>query len=215
MANSSGWATTGWTVTDLADHFGPILHGSIRHKPPGSATEQDILNIHDREGRLYELVDGVLVEKAMGVQESYLAAVLVYLLSEFAFRHDRGFVLGADGLTRLAPGLIRIPAVSFVSWQRLPARQVPRVPILGIAPDLAVEVLSPGNTPQEMDRKGRDYFAAGVSLVWHVEPAARTVRVFTASDRSTLLHEGQDLTGDPVLPGFVLPLRELFARLGP
>jgi Uma2 family endonuclease len=66
-----------------------------------------------------------------------------------------------------------------------------------------------------MDRKVRDYFAAGVSLVWYVEPAARTVRVFTAPDRSTLLHEAQDLTGDPVLPGFVLPLRELFARLGP
>jgi hypothetical protein len=66
-----------------------------------------------------------------------------------------------------------------------------------------------------MDRKVRDYFAARVSLAWYVEPAARTVRVFTAADCSTLLHKGQNLTGDSVLPGFVPPLRELFARPGP
>jgi Uma2 family endonuclease len=203
-----------WTVADLFSHFGPILHRRIRHHPPpGGATEQDVLDIHEREHRLYELVDGVLVEKTMGVQESYLTAFLIHVLSDFLLGHDLGFVLGADGMARLAPGLVRIPDVSFISWQKVPDRLIPRVPMLGFAPDLAVEVLSPGNTPQEMERKLQDYFAAGVRLVWYINPANRTVEVFTGVTTSTLLHEDESLSGEPVLPGFLLPLRDLFARL--
>src|SRR5262245_48733495 len=154
-----------WTVADLLTRFGPIQHGRIRQvPPPGQAAEQDVLDIHDREGRLYELVDGVLVEKAMGIQESFLAAFLAGLLGEFARRNDLGFVLGADGMARLAPGLVRIPAVSFISWKRVPDKRVPRTPMLGFGPDLAVEVLSPSNTPQEMERKLNDYFRANVQV---------------------------------------------------
>ena len=78
-----------------------------------------------------------------------------------------------------------------------------------LAPRLAVEVLSPSNTEQEMDRKLQDYFAAGVLLVWYVNPVQRTVQVFTAPNQALLLREDQDLTGDPVLAGFVLSLRDL------
>jgi Uma2 family endonuclease len=203
-----------WTVADLLTRFGPIQHGRIRQTPgPGQATEQDVIDIHDREGRLYELVDGVLVEKAMGIQESFLAVFLAGLLGEFARRHDLGFVLGADGMARLAPGLVRIPDVSFISWDRVPDRRVPRVSMLGFGPDLAIEVLSPSNTPQEMERKLNDYFRAKVQVVWYVDPRQRTVQVFTAADRFTLLREAQTLTGDPLLPGFTLALRDLFAQL--
>jgi Uma2 family endonuclease len=161
-----GSAPAEWTVADLLAHFGPIAHRRVRQDPaPGSATEQDVLDIHDREKRLYELVDGVLLEKAMGIQESFLAVVIARMLGEFASRSDCGFVLGADGMARLAPGLVRIPDVSFISWQRVPNRRVPRVAMLDFAPDLAVEVLSPSNTPHEMERKLHDYFAAGVALV--------------------------------------------------
>ena len=214
MASILGSTQGEWTVADLAAHFGPILHGRIRHdSPPGSATEKDVITINDRENRLYELTDGVLVEKIMGVQESFLAILLARLLGDFAAKGDLGFVLGADGMARLAPGLVRIPDVSFVSWQRVPNRRIPRVPMLNFAPDLAVEILSPSNTAREMTRKLQDYFTAGVRLVWHVDPAARTVEVFTAADQSTLLREDQELRGDPVLPGFVLPIRDLFAQL--
>jgi Uma2 family endonuclease len=209
-------ALSDWTVADLAARFGPISHRRIRQDPaPGRATEQDVIDIHDREKRLYELVDGVLVEKAMGIQESYLAILLSSLLYDFVRRHDLGFVLGADGMARLAPGLVRIPDVSFISWRQVPARRIPRVPMLGFAPELAVEVLSPSNTRQEMKDKLKDYFTAGVRLVWYLDPAARTAQVFTAVDQSVVLQEDQNLTGDPVLPGLVLSLRELFAQLGP
>lgn len=203
-----------WTVADLLAHFGPIVHRRIRQEPaPGTATEQDVIDIHEREDRLYELVDGVLVEKAMGVQESFLAILVARLLGDFVSRNDLGFVLGADGMARLAPGLVRIPDVLFVSWRQVPGHRVPRVAMLGFAPDLAVEVLSPSNTPQEMERKLQDYFTAGVRLVWYIDPVNRTVQVFTAVDQATLLQEHETLGGDPVLPGFVLTLRDLFAQL--
>jgi Uma2 family endonuclease len=215
MATAPEAVSGDWTVADLLSRFGPILHSRIRQAPaPGSATEADVIAIHDREDRLYELVDGVLVEKAMGVQESYLAVVLAGLLADYAGRHNLGFVLGADGMARLAPGLVRIPDVSFIAWRHFPDRRVPRAPILGLAPDLAVEVLSPGNTAQEMDRKLRDYFASGVQRVWYVAPVSRTVEIFATVDQVVLLHEDQRLTAEPVLPGFALPLRDLFAHLG-
>jgi Uma2 family endonuclease len=187
------------------DHFGPIQLHRIRHSPPpGAATEQDVIDIHASEDRLYELVDGVLVEKAMGAQESYLAVLLCGRLLDFRNRNDLGIVLGADGMIRLAPQLVRIPDVSFISWNRLKSRSVPKVPILGLAPDLAIEVLSPSNTQEEMKRKLDDYF---------IDPEQRTTQVFTPPDQTTLLQEYETLQGGEVLPGFTLALRDLFARL--
>ena len=204
----------GWTVADLFDHFGPVTHARIRQDPPpGTATEQDVIEIHDREDRLYELADGVLVEKVMGVQESFLAVLIGRYLDAHAELHDLGFVQGADGMARLAPGLVRIPDVAFISWSRCPTRKVPSQPMLDFAPDLAVEVLSPSNTQREMQRKLGDYFGSGVAAVWYVDPVKRQVQVYTAVDRSTLVTQDQVLTGEPVLPGFTLNLRELFARL--
>jgi Uma2 family endonuclease len=209
-----GLTTPEWTVADLLARFGPIPHRRVRQDPPpGAATEQDVLDIYEREKRLYELVDGVLVEKTMGIQQSFLAALLVRLLGDFAAARKLGFVLGADGMARLAPGLIRIPDVSFISWAQVPGRKVPRLPMLNFAPVLAVEALSPGNTQEEMDRQLQDYFATGVQVVWYIDDARRTVQVFTAVDQSTVLREPDTLTGDPVLPGFALPLGELFADL--
>lgn len=216
MRTASNANSPGWTVADLLAQFGPILHARVRQcPPPGSATEQDVIDIRERERRLYELVDGVLVEKVMGIHEAYLAALIVQLIGEFLRVHDLGFIMGADGMARLAPGLIRIPDVSFISWGRIPDHRIPRLPVLGFAPDLAVEVLSPGSTDVEMAGKLRDYLAAGVRLVWFVDRVSRAVRVCTGVEQSTVLVEGQSLSGEPVLPGLVVQLRDLFARLEP
>jgi Uma2 family endonuclease len=203
-------STTDMTVADLLERFGPLPVGRIRaNPPPGTATEQDVVDIEAQESRLYELVDGILVEKALGVYESYLALEIGSLLREFAGRNGPGFVVGADGMVRLAPGLVRIPDVSFVSWDRLPERRVPRVPVADLAPDLAVEVISPGNTAREMEQKLQEYLAAGVRLVWYVLPEPREVRTYTA-ERHDVLTLDQELSGGDVLPGFALPLRQLF-----
>jgi Uma2 family endonuclease len=205
-----------WTAADLVERFGPIPLWRVRMVPaPGTATEQDVIDIQVHTDRLCELVDGVLVEKTAGVRESYLAVLVASAIGNFLAASNLGIVLGADGMAKLAPGLIRIPDVSFVRWERFPGRVVPSIPYLESGPDLAVEVLSPSNTAKEMDRKLKDYFASGVRLVWYVDPVKQTAEVFTAVGQSTVLGEGDTLDGGDVLPGFALPLARMFAELGP
>jgi Uma2 family endonuclease len=206
-----------WTAVDLIMRFGAIPLNRVLHDPPpGTAVEQDAIDLCERENRLCELVDNTLVEKTNGSYESYLAVCLSELLSAFVRKHRLGIVLGADALMRLAPGLVRIPDVSYVSWDRLPDRKPPRVAIADLAPDLAVEIISRGNTRQEMDRKLHDYFAAGVRLVWYVyhEPR-REVHVYTGPEQCRILGENESLDGGAVLPGFQLPLADLFAEPTP
>ena len=201
------------SLKDLLNQLGGISPERIRFRPPpGMAKEKHVVQAHDHQNRLCELVDGVLVEKAMGSIESLLAMELAYEIRRFIEDADLGVVLGADAMLRLAPGLVRMPDVSFVSWDRIPSGQFPDEPISGIAPDLAVEVLSAGNTKREMERKVGEYFEAGVRLVWLIDPKARTVDAYTSPNESRRLRNGQTLGGEPVLPGFTLPLRQLFAR---
>ena len=202
------------TLADLLEQLGGLDPARVRFRPaPGTATEQDVLDIHTHEGRLCELVEQVLVEKAIGFRESWLASVLIDTLLSFVKPRDLGIVTGEAGLIRLAPGLVRIPDVAFISWDRLPHRRIPTEPIPGLVPNLAIEVLSEGNTAGEMAGKRREYFAAGVRLVWLVNPRSRTVDVYTGLDQSTTLYEAATLDGGMVLPGFTLPLHELFGEL--
>src|SRR5207237_1801707 len=109
-------------------------------------------------GRLYELVDGTLVEKAMGFKESVIASLIIRALGKWSDDHgDLGLVSGADGSLRLFKSTCRTPDVSFIYWDRLPTRKVPSEPVPHLAPDLAVEVISKGNRPGEMNRKLKDY----------------------------------------------------------
>jgi Uma2 family endonuclease len=202
------------TLADLLERLGGISPSRVLADPaPGTATEEDVPEIHRREKRLCELVDRVLVEKAMGFRESLLAGALITLLRAFVIPRNLGVVSGEAGMVRLFPGLVRIPDVAFTSWDRLPGRQVPTAPVPQLAPDLAVEVLSEGNTDAEMTRKLREYFAAGVRLVWFVDPQTRTVTVYTGPEESRVLDEAQTLDGGQVLPGFSLSLRILLAEL--
>ena len=208
------FTATDMTLADLLQRFGPIPASRIRYDPPpGTATEQDVVALEARETRLFELVDGILVEKAVGFYESILAIRLARFLSEFVERHHLGIVAGADGMLRLAPGLVRIPDVSFISWSRLPQGQIPRQPIPDLIPDLVVEVLSEGNTPREMEQKLQDYFTAGTRLVWYVVPSRQEVHVYTAPDQCKVLSADQELQGAETLPGFTFSVRRLFAEV--
>ncbi len=202
-----------WTVADLLGQLGGVPPGRVRMVPtPGTATEEDLLAVHARTGRICELIDGVLVEKVMGWYESAVALALGYFLRDFLRGRRLGVVLGADGPLRILAGMVRVPDVSFLSFERLNVRQFREVPILPLAPDLAVEVLSEGNTPAEMDRKLREYFAAGSRLVWHIDPASRTALAYTAVNEAEAVAEDGDLEGGNVLPGFRLELGKLFAE---
>jgi Uma2 family endonuclease len=201
-------------LADLHERLGGIPLNRIRFRPPmGTATEQDVLDVHAREKRLCELVDGVLVEKAAGFAESCLAGEVLHRLKLFVDPRNLGLIAGEAGMMRLTSGLVRIPDVSFVAWEQIPGGRMPKKPIPKLAPTLAVEVLSEGNTEQEMERKRQEYFAAGTRLAWVVDPETRTVRVYASVDEFTVLEEEDTLDGGAVLPEFTLPLRELFAEL--
>jgi Uma2 family endonuclease len=199
------------TVGDLLKRLGNIPARRVRlHPTPGTATVEDVIRIDAHEDRLCELVDGTLVEKAMGYEESDVAGVIITALNIFIRPRKLGIVTGEAGPFELLGGLVRYPDVAFTSWDRLPGRKRPKEPVPHLAPDLAVEVLSKSNTPAEIKRKLGEYFRAGVRLVWVVDPKKRTVRVHTSADQSILLKEGQSLDGGDVLPGFTLSLKELF-----
>jgi Uma2 family endonuclease len=215
MAQAAEPAVGTWTAANLVERFGPVPLSRVRlDPPPGTASEEDVVEIHDREDRLCELVDGILLEKAAGIYESYLAALLTHFLGSYLAEDNLGIVLGADGMMRLAPGLVRIPDVSFVSWARLPGRKIPRQPIADLAPDLAVEVLSKGNTRKEMQRKLSDYFAATVRQVWYVYPQQREIRVYVSPEEHTVFTQQQTLGGGDLLPGFTLELPAFFSEPG-
>jgi len=196
---------------ELVRQFGdlPISRLRLDRFP---ATEADVVELHDREDRLYELVDGVLVEKTKGYREGYIAAYVARMLGNFVEPRNLGIVNGADGMMKLAPGLVRIPDVSFVSWKQLPSGEFPKGPIPLLAPEIAIEVLSESNTREEMEKKRREYFAAGGTLVWEVDPETQTVHVYRAAEYEspTVLGVGDILAGDPVLPGFSLPVADIF-----
>src|SRR5262245_2488811 len=142
---------TDWNIADLQAHLGGIPPERIRlYPPPGMATEQDVLHFDDHEDRLCELVDGILVEKVMASYESLLAGILIQWINNFLDKNPLGIVLAPDGMLKILPHRVRIPDVSFIRWERFPDRKLPRQPIFEVTPDLAVEILSAGNTEAEM-----------------------------------------------------------------
>jgi Uma2 family endonuclease len=180
---------------------------------PGTATEADLLRYCEGvngEKRLCELVEGTLVEKPMGYLESLIAAALIEFLRSHVRKHKLGLVAGEQGMMRLTKGLVRLPDVSFVSYDRLPGRKVPRAPIPSLAPDLAVEILSKGNTAREMKRKVKEYFAAGCQQVWLINPRTRSAKIYEAPTQVTEIDADGMLRGGTVVSGFSLAMRKLF-----
>jgi Uma2 family endonuclease len=210
---SSGFSLPpSWSMADLQDHLGGIPAERIRvSPPPGSATEKDVDEIATHEGRLFELIDGILVEKAMGTFESLVAGVILTEISIYLRSNDLGLAFPGDGPFRILPKVVKIPDVSFVSWQRLPTGMTSRPGIAAVTPDLAVEVLSESNTRREMSNKLARYFTAGVRLVWHIDPVDRTAEVFTGIEERTHIDANGTLDGGDVLPGLRLSLAYLFA----
>jgi len=203
-----------FNMEEVLRNLGSIPPSRVRMDPaPGTATLRDLIRLWKAEGKMCELVDGTLVEKPMAFAESNIATLLAFALQAFIEDHDLGLIVGEQGLMKIVPGLVRAPDVSFVSWDQIPERQIPDEPVPSVFPDLAVEVLSKGNTRREMARKRREYFRAGTRIVWMVNPATRTVDVYTQVDEFTTLSEQGTLDGGDVLPGFKLPVRKLFANL--
>lgn len=173
-----------------------------------SAEEFIELVAHDE--RKLELVGGEVVEVVRpGPLHGRRLTRLNVLLEPAA--SEAGGWLASDVGCRVArdPDQIRGPDLLYMSPERLPPDWRERSFLEG-APDLAIEVVSPGDTMADLQAKVREYLAAGSRLVWLVEPRSRTVTVYRPDGSATLLGEDDTLTGEDVLPGLRLPVRQIF-----
>lgn len=108
-------------------------------------------------------MDGTLIEKVLGSYESLIAANLIFEFKLYLQRNRIGIVLGADGMLKLRVKLIRVPDVSFISREHLQAGSFPRRGVASLAPTIAVEVISEGNTRREMAEKLAENFQYGTA----------------------------------------------------
>lgn len=152
------------TLQDSLLDLGGITADRILPSPPmGQATIEDMVRINQSGNHLCELVDGTLVEKAMSFESSIVAIAIATLLRNVVSSRKLGVVSGSDGFFQLQ-STARGPDVAFVHRDRLAGGRIPKEPIPCLAPNLAVEVLSPSNARSEMTRKRLEYFHAGVPV---------------------------------------------------
>jgi Uma2 family endonuclease len=161
----------------------------------------------------YELVKGVLVPMSPppGPEHGALTNRLGYFITHHVFQNKLGEVFAAETGFRIArdPDTVRAADVAYVAKERLPGK-LPKA-YLDLAPDLVAEVVSPGNDPDEMQSKVRDWLEAGTRLVLVVYPGPRQVIVYRSLRQVVVLTEEDTLVAEEVLPGFSCPVSAIFA----
>ncbi len=174
----------------------------------------DELFMMPRRAHRYDLIKGELREMSpAGSEHGALAARLTGALMQHVEEHDLGEVFGAETGFKLAsnPDTVLGPDVAFVSNERIPPTGIPVAYWPG-APDLAVEVVSPGNSRREIEEKIAEYLAAGVKIVWVISPKRRTVTVHQANAEPVSLNESDTLDGQDVIRGFKYSVARIFTR---
>jgi Uma2 family endonuclease len=150
------------------------------------------------------------VEKTVGLTESVIASNVICILGIYAREAKTGIVSGEQGMIRMLMGNVRMPDAAFFLRKDLPEGRLPAEAAPRLAPALAVEVLSPSNTIEEMQLKLTEYFENGVQIVWVLDPATKSVRVHDAPDRFHPFSAESVLDGGDVLPGFSVEVGEFF-----
>jgi Uma2 family endonuclease len=175
-------------------------------------TADELLALPTGIGKRYELVAGELrVMSPAGWVHGEIVANIADLVGAFIrqqklgrrFGAETGFLLGRN------PDTVRAPDFAFIGNEHLPEVR-PSESYWPGAPDLAVEVLSPGDTSGEVAEKVEEWFAAGCAAVWVVDPKLKTVTLYQSTTHVEIKAVGETLVGDPVLPGFSCPVEELF-----
>jgi len=163
-----------------------------------------------RDGRKYELLGGELVVSPTGFQHGYISVRLATVLMDFVLRQRLGLVVDSSTGFRMATGDCLSPDVSFVRKQRLHGQKEITTKFFQGAPDLAVEVVSPGESHRRPKQKLAEYFDNGTQMAWVVNPKNRTVSVYTSAEKVKVLHESEQLEAKTLLPGFAFPIKQLF-----
>jgi Uma2 family endonuclease len=176
-------------------------------------TDEAFMALPD-DGSRYEIVNGVLVNMGnSGIEHGYIASILNILVGGYVLSHKLGIICDSSTAFKMKAGNKRAPDLSFVSKMRL--KGVKRLPkgFFEGAPDLAVEVISPSNTFEELHYKIVEYFENGCHLVWVIHPDEQSIMVYYHPHPDRLLKINDVLDGEQVIPGFTLPVADLFAEL--
>ena len=174
-------------------------------------TPEALLSMPD--GDQYELVGGELVARQMGFRSSRIGGRMFRLLAVHCNQHQLGWVLPSDAGYQCFPddpSKVRKPDVSFIQAARLAVEDEPEG-WATIAPDLAVEVVSPNDLFEAVSVKVREYLAAGVRLVWVIDTATQMVYVYPHDRRGEILTQEDELSGEDVVEGFQCRVADLFA----
>jgi Uma2 family endonuclease len=180
--------------------------------PATLLTADDLMAMPD-DGHRDELVRGELIQLPMSnFRSSTIAVRITSALQQLADTHSIGVVAGADGAHILSrdPCTVRISDASFVRAERLPPPEA-WDRFLELAPDVAVEVVSPWDSSNDVQEKVREYLDAGVRPIWVVHPLQRTITAYATDRTARVLYEEDTLDGGDFLPGFSLLVAEIFA----
>jgi Uma2 family endonuclease len=170
----------------------------------------DLLRMPD--GDRYELIDGIPTEKPMGAKSNRITLRLGSLLDLFCRQTGCGLAFVETSYRGCFPGKprqLRKPDVSFIASGRLPNDEAPDGD-LTLAPDLAVEVVSPGDGYEEIMDRVSDFQLAKTRLIWVISPKTKSALIRRLDGSCTELHESDALTGEDVVPGFTCQVAELF-----
>lgn len=177
--------------------------------PARTITDEELLQL-PQDGNKYEVVDGELVvSPGAGLRHERIVMRLALRLGRFVEEKRLGEVLGSSLLYLLPSGNRRGPDVSFIAVGR-PEALGDDVVFPALAPDLAVEILSPSDSPRRVLDKVGEYLQSGVRLVWVIDPAKRQAVVHRTLTSVREIAADGALEGEDVLPGFRCPLAELF-----
>jgi Uma2 family endonuclease len=180
---------------------------------PTEITPEDLLAMP--EGKDFELVDGRLVERSMSALSSWVGGEILFRIRLFLKDNPVGLVWGADNGFQCFPddpNKVRKPDVSFLRRERIPS-DLMQQGYVRVAPDLAVEVISPNENAEELHEKVSDYLNAAVALIWVVYPESRVISVQRADKTGSRLTIDDELSGESILPGFALRLETLFESI--
>jgi Uma2 family endonuclease len=177
-------------------------------------TDEEFTALPDN-GHRYEIVDGELVDMGnSGALHGHICSTLMILLGGHVRLNKLGAMFDSSTAFKMKDGNKRAPDISFLAKERLQGITELPIGFLEGAPDLVVEVLSPGNTIEEIDRKLVEYFENGARLVWAINPNQHHVLVYRSSQEPDRLLKLIDcLDGEEVIAGFTLPVAELFQPL--
>jgi Uma2 family endonuclease len=171
----------------------------------------------EHHGKRYELSEGRLIEKSLNNgEQGEIAATLIGLAGAYVlgnnlgriYSSETGFILSEGNYTESRT--VRAPDAAFISYARFPADQPRARKFVPMAPDLAVEVVSPSDSAAEVGDKIFDYLRSGVALIWIVYPGTQTIHAHSQG-RMNIFTADDTLDGGDVLPGFRIPVRDIFA----